>query len=83
MSASAQILDSLTDVRNTRQFKISDERGVPREVTIVEFPSADDFMRQSVRNLIAERVAQEAYVSVMEYSAISVLIQTRVPVVRR
>lgn len=81
--STAQILDAISDSRTARQFKIADERGLLREVTIVEYPAADDFMRQAVRNLVAERVSGEAYVSVMEYSAVSALIQSRVPVVRR
>jgi hypothetical protein len=83
MATTPQILDLISDVRTTRQFKAADDTGMLREVTIVEFPSADDFVRQSVRNLVAEKVIGERYVSVMEYSAVTSLIQSRVPVVRR
>ena len=79
---SSQVLESIPDIRLTRSFAIVDASGVTRDVEIHEYGTADDFMRHGVRAVIAEKTRGEAYVSVMNYQAISDLIQTRVPVVR-
>jgi hypothetical protein len=78
-----QILDSITDIRHTESFTLTDASGVLRDVEIHEYATADDFMRHGVRAMISEKVRGEQYSSIMNYDAITSLIQTRVPMVRR
>jgi hypothetical protein len=79
---STQILESIPDIRLTRAFSIVDASGITRDVEIHEYATADDFMRHGVRAVIAEKTRGEPYESIMNYQAITSLIQTRVPVVR-
>jgi hypothetical protein len=80
---STQILDSLSDIRNTREFKARDENGQLREVLLAEFPTPEDFVRQGRRAIVAEKVRGDAYQSIMDYETVTSLITTRIPVVRR
>jgi hypothetical protein len=79
----AQILDSLTSTRPSQTFKIEDEGGRLREMLLVGFPTAEDFVRQGRRAVVLEKVTGEAYQSIMDYETITTLITTRVPEKRR
>lgn len=79
----SQILDSISDVRRTESFTLTDAGGALRDVEIHEYVTADDLMRHGVRAEIARRVTGETYQSIMDYAAITSLIKTQVPVVRR
>jgi hypothetical protein len=78
-----QTLDNISDARRTRAFTLTDASGTLRDVEIHEYATADDFMRHGVRAAIARLARAEEYQSIMDYAAVTSLIQTRVPVVRR
>lgn len=78
-----QILDAFSDSRKEAQTTFLTKTGHRAIVEIVEFPTADDLMKQGYLQVIDRLRRGTAYSSVMTRGVIDALVSSRVPVVRR
>jgi hypothetical protein len=76
-------LSQISDRRISREIALTRDDGSLQQIQLLEFVSADDLVFQAVKAIIAEKVADIPYQSVMDRTVVSNLIQARVPVVRK
>jgi|SaaInlStandDraft_3_1057020.scaffolds.fasta_scaffold15005_2 hypothetical protein len=82
MSDDTQIASRISDTRPESSFAYRDERGINREVRIVDYPTPDDIARQGMMQAAGEIALGTGYSSTMDYDMVTEMIRTRVPVRR-